>query len=268
MGWILVVMMAIAPLSLPSHTLAISIPSTSSHPQTAEILLHEGITHFESDDFSTAIDVWQTALNLSPAPDNDFTRALILSNLSLAHQHLSEWDTAQQRLSESLLIFAAHNDASRSPTEWDYYAKVLNTQGWLHWRQGQAQEALDSWQQANHAYQLANNTSGMIGSQINQAQTLQSLGLSAEAMEQLTTVTALLEQQPDSLLKVTGLHHLGNALRRIGQLEPSATTLEEAIALLDTQSTPTEQTDRHTKLKSALLFRPEQHLSCPMGASH
>ncbi|MEM9219852.1 MAG: CHAT domain-containing protein [Cyanobacteria bacterium P01_F01_bin.150] len=235
MGLLTALLLWVYPPSGISH--AVDRPTPQTQPSSsAETLLQEGIAAFQANDFSQAIATWQQALPLAQTPENTLTRTLILSNLSLAHQYLGQWDTANQRLAESLAIFSRQDEETRSPTEWDYYGKTLNTQGWLQWRQGQQQDALVTWRQTTLAYQSANNIEGVIGSQLNQAKALQHLGLSSQAMDQIKVVQVLLDQQPDSLLKVNGLHHLGNALRRLGELDDSVQTLENAIAIL--QSDP------------------------------
>jgi hypothetical protein len=47
----------------------------------------------------------------------------------------------------------------------------------LQLTQGQESDALETWQQAEAAYQKAGDEVGILGSQINQARALQALGL-------------------------------------------------------------------------------------------
>jgi len=56
------------------------------------------------------------------------------------------------------------------------FAQALNTQGSLQLAQGQTQQALETSMKAESVYEKANNETGKLGSQINQAQALQSLG--------------------------------------------------------------------------------------------
>ncbi|MBD2544630.1 MULTISPECIES: hypothetical protein [Planktothricoides] len=56
------------------------------------------------------------------------------------------------------------------------FAQALNTQGSLQLAQGQTQQALETSIKAESVYEKANNETGKLGSQINQAQALQSLG--------------------------------------------------------------------------------------------
>ena len=56
------------------------------------------------------------------------------------------------------------------------FAQALNTQGSLQLAQGQTQQALETSIKAESVYEKDNNETGQLGSQINQAQALQSLG--------------------------------------------------------------------------------------------
>jgi hypothetical protein len=57
---------------------------------------------------------------------------------------------------------------------------------------------------------------GSLGSQINQAQVLQSLRFYRRSRQQLEELTQKLAAMPDSEVKVSGLRSLGLALRAIG----------------------------------------------------
>ena len=206
--------------------------------RTLEDGLEAGIRHFQAENYEEAIAIWQSALDLPISKDNRLTHALLFSNLSLAHQYLSEWSKAQDYIDQSLEIFDHQEASDRSPVEWDYYAKSLNTQGWLQWRQGQRQEALELWQQTTAAYESANNPSGIIGSRINQALVMESLGLINQANATLQAVKADLSNpnavlKTDPLLMITSFRHLGNALRRLGQLDESAAMLTHALELTE-----------------------------------
>ncbi|MEM9219524.1 MAG: CHAT domain-containing protein [Cyanobacteria bacterium P01_F01_bin.150] len=207
-------------------------------PLTIEEGLQAGIEQFQSEDYTRARDIWEAALSLPYSPSYRLTRALLLSNLSLAHQYLSQWDIAQNYITQSLEIFDQQEDIDRSSLEWDYYAKTLNTQGWLQWRQGQRQDALETWKQTTVAYETANNPSGIIGSRINQAQAMESLGLINQADIVLETVKADLSNpsvvlKTDPLLMITSFRHLGNALRRLGKLDESVEMLTHALELTE-----------------------------------
>ncbi|NEP15054.1 MAG: CHAT domain-containing protein [Symploca sp. SIO2C1] len=72
---------------------------------------------------------------------------------------------------------------------------------------------------------------GMLGSQINQAQAFQSLGMFQRAQKTLEQVQQQLKTQPDSLVKATGWHSLGLVWQTIGDLQQSQQVLEESLAV-------------------------------------
>jgi CHAT domain-containing protein len=98
-------------------------------------------------------------------------------------------------------------------------AQTFNQQGAKYLAAGQADLALKSWKQAHRLYSQAQDPAGMIGSQINQAQALQSLGFYRQSLTLLQSINSTLQQQPNSSLKAQGLLGLGNGLRGLRQLE-------------------------------------------------
>jgi CHAT domain-containing protein len=98
-------------------------------------------------------------------------------------------------------------------------AQSFNQQGAKYLAAGQADLALKSWKQAYSLYSQAQDPAGMIGSQINQAQALQSLGFYRQSLLLLRSINSTLQQQPNSSLKAQGLLSLGNGLRGLRQLE-------------------------------------------------
>lgn len=97
--------------------------------------------------------------------------------------------------------------------------------------QGQSEAALEAWQNAENAYHQANDVPGILGSQINQSQALQSLGLFRRAALILDEVKSHLNHQPDSPLKVQGLQNLGAVLQMTGDFKASQQTLEQSLAI-------------------------------------
>ncbi len=115
----------------------------------------------------------------------------------------------------------------------------LNQEGTELLAKGDANRALALWEQANKLYTQAQDTEGIIGTQINQAQALQSLGFYRQASLSLQTVNTKLQQQPNSPLKVRGLYSLGTALKSLRVLEKKGdnvgaiATLKQALNIAD-----------------------------------
>jgi CHAT domain-containing protein len=98
-------------------------------------------------------------------------------------------------------------------------AQILNQKGAAYLVSGKADMALKTWQRAHRLYTQAQDQEGIIGTRINQAQALQSLGFYRQALLTLQSVNNNLQKQPNSALKIQGLLSLGNSLRAMQILE-------------------------------------------------
>ncbi|MEO0455534.1 MAG: CHAT domain-containing protein [Cyanobacteria bacterium P01_A01_bin.114] len=196
-------------------------------------LLQQGIRQYEAAQYSAAIETWTQALStLTHSPNDRLNRALILSNLSLAYQHLGQWQAAEEALAESFGQLQSIQDQLSPQAYLGVLAKALNTQGRFYWARGESERALELWQQATVAYQQTDNIVGATGGLMNQAKALQALGLTLQAQARLEQVEQLLAQQPDGPLKATGLRNLGNILRQIGDFAQSQQKLGQSLEII------------------------------------
>ncbi len=204
--------------------------------------LEQGKTLYEAGRFTEAAVLWQQAAQAYEAQGDRINQSLSLSYLSLAYQELGQWQPAQQAITQSLNLLQITSTTPNFPTRPPnavrerpnpkvILAHALNTRGSLQLAMGQTEAALESWKQAENAYTEAGDEEGRLGSQINQAQALQTLGLYRQAQKTLTQVKEKLQSQPDSLLKATGLRSLGVALQVVGDLKKSQDVLEQSLAI-------------------------------------
>lgn len=189
--------------------------------------LDQGRTFYRSGQFEEAVAIWRTAVQHYQLQGDRLNQALTLSYLSLAHQELNQWDLARQSLEQSLTLLRGMT----TPVDPILWAQVYNTQASLQLHRGQAEAALETWQQAQRWYEQAGDSMGSLGSQINQAQTLQSLGFYRRSKQQLETLTQKLGVQPDSDMKVSGLRSLASAHQMIGDVAQSQKVLEQSLAI-------------------------------------
>ena len=110
-------------------------------------------------------------------------------------------------------------------------AQTLNQRGAEFLAAGKPDKALANWQEAHQLYAKVKDPQGMIGTKINQAQALQSLGFYRQALLNLQEVNVKLQQQPDSQLKMQGLLGLGNSLRALRILEQKTTNASQGVVL-------------------------------------
>ena len=237
-------------LSFFALTMAISLPrvaqsSTTEFPIVAAsnhtlkdpaTLLNQGRIAYEAGRYTEAVNSWQKAEQAYQEEDNQLHRAISLNYLSLARQELGQWQSAEQDIDQSLKILQTEIINSNGAV----LAQALNTQGSLLLAKGKSKEALEIWQQAATTYENAGDYIGAIGSQINQAQALQALGLHRRSQKLLEDIAQDLEQQSDPLLKALGFRSLGSTLQIIGNLKDSQEMLQKSLALTQELNLPEE----------------------------
>lgn len=190
----------------------------------ASRLLIKGKAAYEAGRFTEATKYWGRAeQEYSKQGDRD-RQALSLNYLALANQELGDWDTATKNISQSLKLIQEQPESV-------VLAQILNTQGSLQLARGNAREAISSWQQATEIYRQTQDEVGIIGSQINQAQALQQLGLYGRSHKMLEGLQTKLSDESNPQLKALGLRSLGNALQVVGNLEESQEVLKSSLDL-------------------------------------
>lgn len=126
---------------------------------------------------------------------------------------------------------ALSNPSLNTQDEMLTYAQTLTTQGVHQLEMGQPEIALETWERAEAAYQAAGDETGILGSQLNQAQALQALGQYRRARNLLEQINLQLQPLPDSLLKAKSLQGLGIALFHIGDLQESYRILQTSLQI-------------------------------------
>lgn len=195
-------------------------------------LMQAGNRHYDAGQFFEAAQAWQQAAKGYERTGDRTNQALAISFVSLAKQQLGQWEEAQKAIDTSCFLLAKTGKGSSRVR-----AQVLNVLGRLQLVGGKAetsidaaQAALKTWQAAETLYRQADDTVGTIGSQINQAQTLQTLGLYRRARKLLAQIRQTLEQSQDSRLKITGLRTLSDLVQEAGELKDSQNMLVQTLA--------------------------------------
>jgi len=152
--------------------------------------------------------------------------AKIWKDMSHAYQDLGRWSEARQAIANSLKMLETVERPDSQTLA--LQAQGLNSKGYIELARGQTEAALQTWIQAEVVYEQVGNEIGKLGSKINQAQALQTLGQYRRAKKQLEEVNEQLQGQSDSLLKAAGLRSLGRALQVVGNLIKSKEILEQS----------------------------------------
>jgi CHAT domain-containing protein len=200
----------------------------SSDPKSQ---LNQGRNLFEVGRFAEAAELWEAASISFERQGDSINQAWSLSYLSLTYQNLGDWRKAESSITKSLNILQQINKNQKGNVA--ILAVALNTQGNLKLSMGQTQAALQIWEKAERAYIAAGDETGKIGSQINQAQAMQALGLYRRGQKLLVDVNQRLQNQPDSLMKARALQSLGVAFQLAGELQQSQNILNQSLKISD-----------------------------------
>ena len=220
--------------------------STQLSQSNQPSLLEQGSRLYAQGNLTEAVATWQKALFTYRLRQNTITEklraqlneALCLNYLSMAYQELGEWEQAQETIAQSATLLDRQLLTSQEGLA--IAARISNTQGSLQLAMGNPQAALDNWKIAAERYTQLGDEIGILGSQTNQAQALQALGLFRLASEQLEAIELRLQKQPDSLLKSVALHSLGTTLQTLGDLAKSQKILEQSLAIAQNLNNPAE----------------------------
>ena len=216
-----------------------NIPASAPATQGAEFvleahkspkqLMEQGYQYYQQGQFPAAAAALEQAVNGFEQQGERWQAVIARSNLSLAYQRLGEWQKAEVAIATSLASLEALQTEEKHPTE--VWAQALNIEGKLWYQRGQLEQALTSWQQAATLFDRAGNANGELGSQINQIQALQGLGLYQQGRERLETLQTDLQQLPDSLVKARGWRGVGEMLRAVGELNQAQQALSKSLAV-------------------------------------
>lgn len=204
-------------------------------------LVEQGKVYYQSGQFDQAAQVWQEAAETYAAEGLILKQAQALNYLALAYKELGNTDLAQEAIAQSLNLLKSQPDTNKNTRL--LLAQALNTQGTIHLLQGQSQTALETWKQAASIYEQAEDKTGQLISQINQAQALQALGKYRRAKSLLEQLVSELENEPNSLLKAKGLRSLGVALQSLGQLRQSKAALEASWQISQQLNSPQDTSE-------------------------
>ena len=182
----------------------------------AQRLLQQGREHYQAERFHAAVNTWKETEDRFAEQEDSLNRAITLSNLALAYRQLGQWPEAEAAIYESFHLLGP--EASLTDQGLRIYGQALNTQGSVYLAQGQAELALNAWEQATERYTQANYPEGIVKSLINQTYALRSLGFFRQSQARLQETCTTLHTVTDPSLKVALTRSLGETLRLLGNL--------------------------------------------------
>ena len=208
--------------------------------KSAEKLEAEGKYFYSISQFAQALELWHQAELIYVNSEDSLSQARILSNLALAYSQLNNWEQSTAKITASLQLLNQKPEIT-SPEHIRALAQVFNNQGIIQLSQGKAEQAIATWSQAKVNYEESGNDLGIIRASINQASAFKQLGLYSRTVKTLAEVKKRLAQQPDSLLKATGLRSYGDILRLVGQNNQSKQILSQSLTIATKINAPEEQ---------------------------
>jgi CHAT domain-containing protein len=223
---------------LPVAAQHLSVASSVGQVSDAAKLLSEGKSFYERGSFSEAIERWERAAKDYELQNDRSGQALSLSYLSLAYQEMGELEKAQKAIDRSIDLLKKQPQLEANSTA--ILAKALNARGSIELRKGQTEAALETWQEAEKNYDLIGDKTGVLGSQIDRIQALQTLGLYRRSQFLLEQIQQKLQAEPDSQLKAAGLRSLGVVEQVVGNLTKSKELLEQSLAVARNLNLPSE----------------------------
>ncbi|MBW4682596.1 MAG: CHAT domain-containing protein [Microcoleus vaginatus WJT46-NPBG5] len=185
---------------------------------------------YETGRFAEASALLQQLQDDYAAVGDKLGEARTLRNLALVHHATGERSKANEAITQSFQHLQGLEE-TRGKTK--LFAQILEVQGQLQLSAGKLEEALDTWKKAADTYKQIGDITGVTKTRINQAQTLQTLGLYRQAIKTLTEVREILQVQPDSPVKAKALQSLGDALRVVGDLDQSQEVLQQSLAIAE-----------------------------------
>ena len=213
---------------VPQQFTPVSAQAISQAKTSVQKLEQQGRVLYEMGQFAEAVAVLQQVIALYQQQDDVLSQSIALSNLALPYQQLGSWQQADEAIQNSLQLLSS---APQSQNRTSGIAQTLDIRGQLQLAQGQAEQALVSWQQAAEQYESLGNRDRLVQNQINQSRALQTLGFYQKALALLKQQSKALTAAPESLAKVAELRSLGEGLRAVGNLEDSRMQLEESLEI-------------------------------------
>jgi CHAT domain-containing protein len=200
----------------------------TSNEKIALTSLQTGKQYYDAGQLSAAVQALQEAAKLSENAGDKIQQAQALSFASLALQKLGQWQAAEAAIDSSWSILQSLPSSDRLVS---IRAQVLNAKGHLELAKGNTETALATWQDAQALYTQASDRVGKLGTQIDIALAMQSLGLYRRAEKLLSGIEKNIDELPDYSLKSNGLQNFGNLLRQQGNLDRSQKILELSLAI-------------------------------------
>jgi CHAT domain-containing protein len=208
--------------------------------QSTPELIQQAKTNYQQQNYAESAQLWQKIADNLAKQGDLYNQAIALSNLSLTHQNMGNWQQAKENIETSINLL---ENFPKDAKNLEVLAKSLDIKGKLQLDIGESENAAETWKKAEGIYREINQEEGIIQSQINQAQAMQDLGLYPRACKtilqalSINAETCNITQKdfdsifltPLSSVKIRGLIGLANLFRLTGNLNSSEIILTKIL---------------------------------------
>lgn len=205
---------------------------------TAEVnpsnLVYQAQQQYHQGRAGAAIPLLQQAQAIYQQRQQLLSQAQVLALISLAQQQQQNWSLARRYLAQSLTLIEG---VAPSKSKTQVLAQISNVQGHYQSATGQHKQALLDWQDAEKLYRQLEDTQGITGSILAQAEALRKMGFNRRACNRIVAAfespefrcLKLTDSQVSSLItrtesgrqewQIAGLNLMGSSLLSMGRLE-------------------------------------------------
>lgn len=214
-------------------------PIGNNRNTAARELVEQGEKFYRQGNFKQAADALQEAIRIYQVRGEKLGEAAALTNLALALEQQGRLKEASESVNTSLKLLGWNESNQKlnvnNPKSelLEVLAQSLERKAGLLLKQGQAEASGQTSKQAESIWQKLGNNQEIIRSRINQAQALRVGGFYRRALSLLQEVEQQLKNEPDSVIKITALRSLGNALQQSGDLPKSLKTLQQSLEVAE-----------------------------------
>lgn len=258
LGWFMLALLVAIALHSPIPVLSATVPHsqppslTLQHATTPQQADQQGRIAYQEGRLAEAVEWFQQAIALSAGQEPSLEQAMTWGNLALAHHHLGNWQAANAAIAQSLAQIQTRFERETTTQLLSMQAQALDIEAQILLAQGQAEAALQRWEQTATLYEQLENPTGYLQSQIGQSRALQHLGFYRRAIALLENQRSSLDALPNSELQVAGLQRLGNTLQQAGDLMQARQVLEQALAIATELGLTDAVADLHLSLGNTL----------------
>ncbi|NJL46419.1 MAG: hypothetical protein HC929_01450 [Leptolyngbyaceae cyanobacterium SM2_5_2] len=233
-----------------------------------------GQNYYAEGEFQSALSAFQQAAQDYAASGQLIRQAISLGNVSLTHQQLGQWPEAVQAIGTALNLVNTELERAPSRAGQSALAQVLDIQGHLQLAQGNAEQALKTWEQSAMLYRHLNDPERLGNSLINQTSALRALGLYQRALvivqqalgneaptvplleelgpNPLESLNQRLQVLPKTLVTANALRNLGDTLQIAGSLKQAQVVLAHSLALAESLGLPERVAQAHLSLGNVI----------------